>query len=190
MILFSIIFVTFFDATGTLIPIAKECGFVRDDGTIDGIEKAFVGDAVGGVVSSIIGTSTLTAYVESATGVGLGGRTGLTTITTGLFFLLSLIFSPVVLSLFTSSVTASALVMVGILMVIQLKDVDWTNMVIASSVFITIIMMLLTYSISLGIAWGFIIYAVGTIAKGKYRDLNNITWIMIIIFALYIFYGL
>ena len=190
MILFSIIFVTFFDATGTLIPIAKECGFVRDDGTIEGIEKAFVGDAVGGVVSSIIGTITLTAYVESATGVGLGGRTGLTTITTGLFFLLSLIFSPVVLSLFTSSVTASALVMVGILMVIQLKDVDWTNMVIASSVFITIIMMLLIYSISLGIAWGFIIYAVGTIAKGNYRDLNNITWIMIIIFALYIFYGL
>lgn len=92
MILFSIIFVTFFDATGTLIPIAKECGFVKEDGEIEGIEKAFVADALGGVMSSILGTSTLTAFVESATGVGLGGRTGLTAIVTGIFFLLSIFF--------------------------------------------------------------------------------------------------
>ena len=190
VILFSIVFVTFFDATGTLIPIAKECGFFREDGKIEGIEKAFIGDALGGVISSIIGTSTLTAYVESATGVGLGGRTGLTAIITGLCFLLSIIFAPIILSLFTSSVTASALVMVGILMATQLKDVEWNNIVIASSVFITIIMMLLTYSISLGIAWGFIVYAVANIAKGKARDLNGITWAMIIIFALYLIFGL
>ena len=165
MILFSIIFVTFFDATGTLIPIAKECGFVKEDGEIEGIEKAFVADALGGVMSSILGTSTLTAFVESATGVGLGGRTGLTAIVTGIFFLLSIFFAPVVLSLFTSSVTASALVIVGILMVIQLKDVNWDDLTIAASVFITILMMVLTYSISLGIAWGFIIYTVTIIAK-------------------------
>ena len=190
MILFSIIFVTFFDATGTLIPIAKECGFVKEDGEIEGIEKAFVADALGGVMSSILGTSTLTAFVESATGVGLGGRTGLTAIVTGIFFLLSIFFAPVVLSLFTSSVTASALVIVGILMVIQLKDVNWDDLTIAASVFITILMMVLTYSISLGIAWGFIIYTVTIIAKGKIRQLNRITWLMVIVFILYFFFGL
>lgn len=190
MILFSILFVTFFDTTGTLIPLAKECGYVDENGKTEGIEKAFVGDAIGGITGSVLGTSTLTAYVESATGIGLGGRTGLTAIVTGITFLLSIIFAPVVLSLFTSSVTTSALVIVGILMIIQLKDVNWNNLVVASSTFITIIMMLLTYSISLGIAWGFLVYAITSLATNERENLNWITWIMVIIFVLYIFFGL
>ncbi len=190
MILFSMLFMTFFDTTGTLMPLAKECGFVDENGKADGIEKAFIGDAIGGVIGATLGTSTLTAYVESATGVGLGGRTGLTAIVTGILFLLSIFFAPVVLSLFTSSVTTSALVIVGILMIIQLKDIHWDNLVVASSTFITIIMMLLTYSISLGIAWGFLVYSITSLAVNKTEELNWITWVMVIIFALYIFFGL
>ena len=190
MILFSLLFVTFFDTTGTLIPLANQCGFVDEEGNADGIDRAFLGDAISGIIGAILGTSTLTAYVESATGIGLGGRTGLTAVFTGIFFLLALIFAPTVLALFTSSVTAAALVIVGILMIVQLKEVDWDNMVVAASVFMTIIMMLLTYSISLGIAWGFVTYAIASIATGKAKEFSPIMWIMVIIFALYVFFGL
>ena len=200
MILFSLLFVTFFDTTGTLIPLANQCGFVDEEGNADGIDKAFLGDAISGIIGAILGTSTLTAYVESATGIGLGGRTGLTAVFTGIFFLLALIFaptvlalftsSPTVLALFTSSVTAAALVIVGILMIVQLKEVDWDNMVVAASVFMTIIMMLLTYSISLGIAWGFVTYAIASIATGKAKEFSPIMWVMVIIFAIYLLFGL
>lgn len=190
LILFSLLFVTFFDTTGTLIPLANQCGFIDEEGNADGIDKAFLGDAIGGIIGAILGTSTLTAYVESATGIGLGGRTGLTAIVTGILFLISIIFAPTVLALFTSSVTAAALVIVGILMMIQLKDVDWDDLVVVASVFMTIIMMLLTYSISLGIAFGFVTYAITSIAAGKAKELNWLVWIMVLVFIIYLFFGL
>ena len=189
-ILFSLLFVTFFDTTGTLIPLANQCGFIDEDGNADGIDRAFLADAISGIIGAVFGTSTLNAYVESATGIGLGGRTGLTAIFIGIFFLLSLVFAPTVLSLFTSSVTAAALVIVGILMAIQLKEVDWNNMVMASSVFMTTIMMILTYSITIGISWGFITYAIASIATGKTKEFSLITWLMIIVFAASLFLGL
>ena len=190
MMLFSLVFVTFFDTTGTLISLGRQCGFIDENGQAQGIEKAFLSDAIGGIVGSMVGTSTVTAYVESATGIGLGGRTGLTAVVTGILFLLSIFFAPVVLALFTSSVTAAALVIVGILMIAQLKEVDWENLVVAASVFMTIIMMLLTYSISLGIAWGFVIYALATIATGKFKEMSWGIWVLVIVFAVYLFFGL
>lgn len=190
LILFSLLFVTFFDTTGTLIPLANQCGFIDEEGNANGIDKAFLGDAIGGIIGAILGTSTLTAYVESATGIGLGGRTCLTAIVTGILFLISIIFAPTVLALFTSSVTAAALVIVGILMMIQLKDVDWDDLVVVASVFMTIIMMLLTYSISLGIAFGFVTYAITSIAAGKAKELNWLVWIMVFVFIIYLFFGL
>ena len=190
MILFSLLFVTFFDTTGTLIPLAKECGYVKDDGTTEGINNAFISDAIGGIVGAIFGSSTVTAYVESATGIGLGGRTGITAIVTGVLFILSVFFAPVVLSLFTSSVTAAALVTVGILMFIQIRDIEWENIAIVSSVFMTIIMMILSYSISLGIAIGFITYTIATIASGKYNELNPLVWVLFVVFLIYLFFGL
>lgn len=189
-ILFSLLFVTFFDTTGTLIPLANQCGFIDEEGNADGIDRAFLADAISGIIGAIFGTSTLNAYVESATGIGLGGRTGLTAIFIGIFFLLSLVFAPTVLALFTSSVTAAALVIVGILMTIQLKEVDWNNMVMASSVFMTIIMMILTYSITIGISWGFVTYAIASIATGKTKEFSAITWLMIIVFAVSLVLGL
>ena len=190
MILFSLLFVTFFDTTGTLIPLAKECGYVKDDGTTEGINNAFISDAIGGIVGAIFGSSTVTAYVESATGIGLGGRTGITAIVTGVLFILSVFFAPVVLSLFTSSVTAAALVTVGILMFIQIRDIEWENIAIVASVFMTIIMMILSYSISLGIAIGFITYTIATIASGKYKELNPLVWVLFVVFLIYLFFGL
>ncbi|WP_458453800.1 NCS2 family permease [Methanobrevibacter sp.] len=190
MMLFSLVFVTFFDTTGTLMALGRQCGFIDEEGQAVGIENAFLADAVGGIIGAIFGTSTVTAYVESATGIGLGGKTGLTAIVTGILFILSIFFAPLVLGLFTSPVTCAALVIVGILMIVQLKEVQWDSLVVAASVFMTIIMMILTYSISLGIAWGFVVYAIASLASGKTKDLSVGIWIMVVVFAIYLFFGL
>lgn len=190
IIIFSLLFVTFFDTTGTLIPLAKECGFENEDGTTEGINNAFISDALGGIVGAIMGSSTVTAYVESATGIGLGGRTGLTAIVTGILFLISVVLAPTILSLFTSPVTTAALVTVGILMFVQIKDIEWDNLAIVASVFMTIIMMVLSYSISLGIAFGFITYTIVSVASGKAKELNPLVWVLFIVFILYLIFGL
>jgi len=190
MMLFSLVFVTFFDTTGTLMALGRQCGFIDEEGQAVGIEKAFLADAVGGIVGAIFGTSTVTAYVESAAGIGIGGKTGLTAVVTGILFILSIFFAPLVLSLFTSPVTCAALVIVGVLMITQLKDVEWDNIIVAASVFMTIIMMILTYSISLGIAWGFVVYAVASLASGKAKELGWGIWLMVIVFIIYLFFGL
>lgn len=190
IILFSMLFVTFFDTTGTLIPLAKECGYEKEDGTTEGINRAFISDALGGIIGAVMGSSTVTAYVESATGIGLGGRTGLTAITIGVLFLLSVFFAPTVLALFTPSVTTAALVTVGILMFVQIRDIDWDNLSIVAAVFITIIMMVLSYSISLGIAFGFITYTIVSVANGKAKELNPLVWVLFVVFLIYLFFGL
>ncbi|MBQ2637123.1 MAG: NCS2 family permease [Methanobrevibacter sp.] len=190
MMLFSLVFVTFFDTTGTLMALGRQCGFIDEEGQAVGIENAFLADAVGGIVGAIFGTSTVTAYVESATGIGLGGKTGLTAIVTGILFILSIFFTPLILGLFTSPVTCAALVIVGILMIVQLKEIQWDSLVVAASVFMTIIMMILTYSISLGIAWGFVVYAIASLASGKSKELSWGIWLMVIVFIIYLFFGL
>ena len=190
MMLFSLVFVTFFDTTGTLMALGRQCGFIDEEGQAVGIENAFLADAVGGIVGAIFGTSTVTAYVESATGIGLGGKTGLTAVVTGILFILSIFFAPLVLGLFTSPVTCAALVIVGILMIGQLKEIEWDNLIVAASVFMTIVMMILTYSISVGIAWGFVVYAVASLATGKAKELGWAIWLMVIVFVIYLFFGL
>ncbi len=190
MMLFSLVFVTFFDTTGTLMALGRQCGFIDEEGQAVGIENAFLADAVGGIVGAIFGTSTVTAYVESATGIGLGGKTGLTAVVTGILFILSIFFAPLVLGLFTSPVTCAALVIVVILMIGQLKEIEWDNLIVAASVFMTIVMMILTYSISLGIAWGFVVYAVASLATGKAKELGWAIWLMVIVFVIYLFFGL
>ena len=190
MMLFSLVFVTFFDTTGTLMSLGRQCGFIDEEGQAVGIENAFLADAVGGIVGAVIGTSTVTAYVESAAGIGNGGKTGLTAVVTGILFILSIFFAPLVLGLFTSPVTCAALVIVGILMIGQLKEVEWDNLIVAASVFMTIVMMILTYSISLGIAWGFVVYAVASLASGKAKELGWGIWLMVIVFIIYLFFGL
>ena len=190
MMVFSLLFVTFFDATGTLMSLGKQCGFIDEKGQSMGIEKAFLSDAIGGIIGSVCGTSTVTAFVESATAVGMGAKTGLSAVVTGILFLLSIFVAPLILALFTPSVTAAALVIVGFLMMAQLGSVNWANAVISASVFMTIIMMILSYSISIGIAWGFIAYFVGSIAEGKFKEMGWGMYALMIVFLVYLFFGL
>lgn len=183
--IFSFLFVDFFDAAGTLVAIGNRIGLVNDKGELENAEKALVADAVGTVVGAALGTSTVTSFVESSSGVGVGGRTGLTAVTAGVLFLLSIFISPIVLSTAVSAVTAPALVVVGIMMAQQLKGIDWDDMVFAAAGFITVVFMILSYSISNGIAMGFIAYTVAMVAAGKVKQINPIVWALVIIFILY-----
>ena len=183
--IFSFLFVDFFDTAGTLVAIGNRIGLVNDKGELENAEKALVADAVGTVGGAALGTSTVTSFVESSSGVGVGGRTGLTAVTAGVLFLLSIFISPIVLSTAVSAVTAPALVVVGIMMAQQLKGIDWDDMVFAAAGFITVVFMILSYSISNGIAMGFIAYTVAMVAAGKVKQINPIVWALVIIFILY-----
>lgn len=182
--LFSLLFVDFFDTAGTLISVANKTNLVDQNGELENIEQALVADSVGTVIGGILGTSTVTSFVESTAGVEAGGRTGLTACVTAVLFLLSIFFAPV-LSVVTSAVTAPALVAVGISMASQLGGIDWDDIIYASSGFITVIIMVLTYSISDGIAFGFIVYGLTSVVAGKGKAIKPIVWILILVFVLY-----
>lgn len=185
VIIFSFLFVDFFDTAGTLVAVGNSIGLVNEKGELEGVEKALFADSVGTVVGAGLGTSTVTSFVESTSGVGVGGRTGLTAITSGVMFLLSILISPVVLSAVTSAVTTPALVVVGIMMAQQLGDIDWDDMVYAASGFVTVASMIVTSSISNGIALGFMVYTIAMIAAGKIKEISWIIWMLVIIFVVY-----
>ena len=182
--IFSLLFVDFFDTAGTLVAVASKADLIDENGELVNVERALLADAVGTVFGSMIGTSTVTSFVESTSGVGVGGRTGLTACTTGICFLLTVFFYPV-LSMITEAVTAPALVIVGILMASQLKDIKWDNLIFAASGFVTIIFMILGYSISNGIALGFIVYVISMIATGQAKDINKMVWMLFVLFIAY-----
>lgn len=183
--IFSFLFVDFFDTAGTLVAIANKIGLVNEDGELENVERALVADAVGTVAGAALGTSTVTSFVESSSGVGVGGRTGLTACTTGVLFFISVLFAPIVLSAVTNAVTAPALVVVGIMMAQQLKEIDWDDMIFATAGFVTVVMMILTYSISNGIAFGFIAYTVAMCAAGKAKEVHATVWALMVIFVIY-----
>lgn len=180
----SLLFVDFFDTAGTLVAVANRTNLVNENGELENVDKALLSDSIGTVIGSMMGTSTVTSFVESTSGVEVGGRTGLTAVTTGVLFFLSVLFSPL-LSCITNAVTAPALVVVGILMAQQLSGIDWDNFVFAASGFVTIIFMVLAYSISDGIALGFITYAVTMIGSKKIKEVKPIVWVLVILFILY-----
>lgn len=182
--IFSLLFVDFFDTAGTLVAVASKADLIDENGELVNVERALLADAVGTVFGSMIGTSTVTSFVESTSGVGVGGRTGLTACTTGICFLLTVFFYPV-LSMITDAVTAPALVIVGILMASQLKDIKWDNLIFAASGFVTIIFMILGYSISNGIALGFIVYVISMIATGQAKNINKMVWVLFLLFIAY-----
>lgn len=185
VIIFSFLFVDFFDTAGTLVAVGNRCGLVNEEGELENAEKALLADSVGTVVGAVLGTSTVTSFVESSSGVEVGGRTGLTACTTGILFFLSILISPIVLSTATSAVTAPALVVVGMLMAQQLGGIDWDDFIYAASGFVTVIVMILSYSIANGIALGFITYGVAMLASGKAKKVSPIIWILDIVFILY-----
>lgn len=185
MVIFSFLFVDFFDTAGTLVAIGNEIGLVNEKGELEGAERALLADSIGTVAGAVLGTSTVTSFVESSAGVGVGGRTGLTACTTGVLFALSIFISPLILGLITSAVTAPALIIVGVMMAQQLAKIDWDDMVYAIPAFITIIGMILTYSISNGIAFGFIAYAITMCSAGRAKQIHPTVWVLMVIFLFY-----
>ncbi|MDQ0208466.1 NCS2 family permease [Alkalicoccobacillus murimartini] len=177
------LFVTFFDTAGTLFAVANQAGFVKDN-KLPRAGRALFSDASGGTIGALLGTSTTTAYVESTSGVAVGGRTGLTAVVTGLLFLVALFFSPL-LVVVTGHVTAAALIIVGVMMASSLRFIDWTRMEIAIPAFVTFVAMPLTYSIANGIALGFILYPITMLVSGNAKKMHPIMYVLFVVFVLY-----
>ncbi len=175
--IFSFVFVDLFDSLGTLLACANEAGLIDKDGKVEKIDKILEVDAGATMIGSLLGTSTVTTFVESASGIAAGGRTGLTALTTATLFLLTLFFSPII-GIVPGFATAPALIIVGVFMFKNLLDIDLRNIETAIPCFLTIIMMPLSYSISIGIAFGFIAYVAIKIFVGKANTVKPILWVV------------
>ncbi|WP_373719620.1 NCS2 family permease [Weissella soli] len=184
-VVLTFLIVTFFDTAGTMIGLATQAGFMKD-GEMPRAGKALMADAVGMTVGAVIGTSPTSAYVESSAGIAVGGRSGMTSVWTGILFLLALFFSPL-LGVVTSQVTAPALIVVGILMAENLRHIKWDDFAIAAPAFLIVIGMPLTYSISDGIALGFIVYPITMLATKRGKSVHPMMWALAIIFLVYLF---
>ncbi|WP_394238820.1 NCS2 family permease [Niallia oryzisoli] len=182
-IVLTFLFVDFFDNAGTLVAVANQAGFVKNN-KLPRAGQALLADSIASVTGSILGTSTVTSYVESSAGVAAGARTGFASLITAACFLLSLFFFPL-LQVVTSAVTAPALIIVGVLMVSSLGKIDWTKFEVAVPAFLTMIIMPLSYSIATGIAVGFIFYPITMIVSGRAKEINPIMYLFFIIFILY-----
>lgn len=175
------LFIDLFDTIGTIIGVSTKAGMVRPDGTVPGLNKAFLADAIATICGACFGTNTTTTYIESATGISQGGRTGLTAFTVAICFIIALFFSPIFLAI-PAAATAPILFIVGLFMISPIKQIPLDNYSESIPAFVTIIMMPLSYSISDGILLGFITYVVLNFFD---RKEHNITWPMIILAALF-----
>lgn len=169
--IFSFMFVDLFDTLGTLISCSRQAGIIDKDGKIEGFGRMLYTDVFSTIIGSVLGTSTVTTYVESAAGVAVGAKTGLASVVTGLLFLFALLFSPLV-AVVPGYATASALVIVGVYMFKQVKDLDFGDLKTLFPCFIIIVMMPLTYSISTGLSLGFLSYILIHLITGDFKKLN------------------
>ena len=172
-------FIDFFDTAGTLTSVANVSGKISKDGKIKDIDKAMLSDSVSTVAGALMGTSTVTTYVESAAGVKAGGRTGMVSLTIGVLFLLCLFFSPLATSL-PKEIDAAALIYISTLFVRNIKDIEWEDIGEAGPAVLAMIAMPFTYSISNGIALAFISYAAIKICTGK-TNVNPAIWVIAIL---------
>ena len=177
-VVFVMLFVDFFDTTGTLTAISEVAGKRKEDGTIENIDKAVYADTSASVIGALAGTSNMTTYLESAAGIRAGGRTGLTAVVIALFFLSCLFFEPLFASIPVFA-TAPALIYVAAQFMTALRRVDWDDLAEALAVMVTAILMPLTFSIAAGIAFGFITYVVMKVMAGKTKDLNAGLWTIV-----------
>ena len=176
-IIFTFTVVELFDNMGTLIGLTTKAKMVRPDGQIENIDRALTTDAVGTMVSAVFGTSTVTSYIESAAGIAVGGRTGITAIAAGVLFLSAFFFTPLI-GLVPAFATAPALILVGALLMSEVGKINFTDFTDALPAFLTIIMMPLTSSIANGFAFGFISYTIMKIVSGQYK---KVSWIMYLV---------
>ena len=188
-IVFVFLFVDLFDNVGTLVAVGKEARLFDKTNQIPRINRILYSDAAATIVGSLAGTSTVTSYIESAAGVVAGGRSGVTAITTGVLFLLSLFVAPVVGAI-PAAATAPALIVVGSLMIAHAAEIPWSNPVLSVPAFLTIITIPLTFSIANGLAFGFTAYVILKIARGEFRDVNWLVYALAILFiARFVYLG-
>ena len=184
LVIFTFLFMAFFDTAGTLVAVGSKVGLLKKDGSIENGSKALLADSIATCIGSILGTTNTTSYVESLSGASVGAKTGFSSVVVGGLFLVSLFFSPL-LTVITSAVTAPALIIVGSLMCSSLKEIEWERSEIAIPSFLTILLMPLTYSIGEGIACGFLTYVILMIFKGKTKKVHPVMYVLALLFVIY-----
>lgn len=183
IVVFTFLFVNLFDTVGTLIGVVSKAGLTDKEGNFPQLKKALFADALGTTVGAVLGTSTITSYVESASGVAAGGRTGLTSVSTAIMFLLALFLAPL-FSIIPGSATAPALIIVGLFMFSSVTKINFDKMTEALPAFITIIFMPFTYSIAQGIVFGILSYCLIKIFSGHYKEVTITVYILAILFTI------
>jgi len=183
LVVFTFLFVDMFDTVGTLIGVSSKANMLDKEGRVPRVKQALMADAVGTTVGAMLGTSTVTTYVESAAGVSEGGRTGLTALTTAGLFLIALFLSPLFLMI-PGAATAPALILVGAMMMTPVKNINFDDFTESIPAFLTIIMMPLTYSIAEGILFGVLSYVILKVLTGKFKDISIVTGALAILFLL------
>jgi AGZA family xanthine/uracil permease-like MFS transporter len=186
IVLFTFLFVDIFDTIGTLVGVTTQANLIDKDGNIPNVKQALFADAVGTTVGAALGTSTVTSYVESSAGVAAGGRTGLTSLTTAVLFLLALFLSPLFL-LIPGAATAPALIFVGFLMLQPVTTIDFKDPTEGIPAFLAIVMMPFAYSIADGIVYGVLSYVILKVAARKFHEITVVTWVLFVIFILRFF---
>jgi AGZA family xanthine/uracil permease-like MFS transporter len=182
---FTLLFMDMFDGIGTLVACCHEAGMVDEQGRIKSLGRLLAIDTAASMIGAVLGTSNVTAYIESGAGIEQGGRTGLTALVTALCFVLALLFVPVV-GIVPQYATAPALVMVGLFMMKEIKRIDFANMEEALPAFIIVVMIALSYSISTGLAFGFISFALIKLVAGKFRDVKPTMWVIAVLSLLFV----
>lgn len=183
IVMFTFLFVDMFDTVGTLIGCAGKSGIVQKDGSIPNCKEALLADAIGTTLGAVLGTSTVTTFVESASGVAEGGRTGLTAVTVAILFALSLFLEPLFGSI-PSAATAPALIIVGVMMITPVTEIDFHDYSEAIPAFLCMLFMVCAYSISDGIMFGILAYVIMKSAVGKSKEIGTTTWIVALLFIL------
>ena len=186
IVVFTFLYTDIFDTVGTLIGVTQKAGIMKKDGTLPNAGGALMADAVGTVAGACMGTSTVTSFVESSAGVAAGGKTGLTALTTGILFLVAIIFAPIFLAI-PSFATTPAMIYVGVLMLSSIKNMDFEGD-IADVIggFLAVIMMPFAYSIATGIMFGILSWVILKVATGKIKDVSGIMWVSFVLFVIYI----
>ncbi|MCG7344816.1 NCS2 family permease [Sporosarcina sp. ACRSL] len=182
-VIFTFLIVAFFDTAGALIALASQAGMMKGN-TVPNIGRALLADSTASAVGAILGTSTPATSVESSAGIAVGGRTGFTSVVIAACFTIALFFSPM-LSVITLEVTAPALIIVGALMAMEIRKIDWSRLEIVIPSFLTIIMMPLTSSVAMGLAFGFILYPLCLVAQKRYKEIHPIMYVLCLLFILY-----
>jgi AGZA family xanthine/uracil permease-like MFS transporter len=184
LFIFTLMLADFFDTMGTMTAIGAEAGLLDEDGMPPNTERILVVDSLAAAAGGAGGVSSNTSYIESAAGVGEGARTGIASIVTGVLFLLTILIAPLV-GMIPSEAAVPALVLVGFLMMQQVREIDWTDLEIAIPAFLTIVLMPFTYSITVGIGAGFIAYVVIKLVRGKVSEIHGLMWLVAALFVLY-----